>query len=89
MKVINRKTQESPISFGYKVYEYTLELDNGKIIYFDLYQDDHDNKVPFEDVECWAYTVPFEQITDEPDRDEYYDCSDEELKQIYEFCLEN
>lgn len=89
MKVINRKTQESPISFGYKVYEYTLELDNGKIIYFDMYKDDHDSKVPFEDTECWAYLVPFEQVTDEPGRDEYYECSEEELRQIYNFCLEN
>lgn len=89
MKVISRKIQESPISFGYKVYEYTLELDNKKITYFDMYKDDHDNKVPFEDTECWAYLVPFEQITDESDRDEYYECSEEELKQIYNFCLEH
>ena len=54
-----------------------------------MYKDDHDNKVPFEDTECWAYLVPFEQITDEPGRDEYYECSEEELKQIYNFCLEN
>ena len=89
MKVINRKTQESPVSFGYKVYEYTLELDSGKIIYLDMYKDDHDNKVSFEDAEHWAYLVPFKRVTDEPGRDEYYKCSEEELRQIYNFCLEN
>lgn len=89
MKVIKRITQESPISFGYEVYEYTIELDNGKIVYFDLYKDDHDNKIPYEDVECWVYNIPFSQVTDEPDADEYYRCSSEEMKEIYNFCLEN
>ena len=89
MKVINRKIQDSPISFGFDVYEYTIELDNGKIIYFDMYKEDHDEKLPYEETECWAYTVPFEEITDEPDKEEYYDCSEGELKEIYNFCLEN
>lgn len=54
-----------------------------------MYKDDHDNKVSFEDAEHWAYLVPFKRVTDEPDRDEYYECSNEELEQIYNFCLEN
>ena len=87
MKIIGKVIQDSTISFGCKTLEFAIRLDNGKIIYLDMYEDDFNNKIPFEDTECWVYNVPFSEIKDEPNGNDYYECSEEEFKQLYDFCL--
>lgn len=87
MKIIGKVIQDSPVSFGFNTLEFTIELDNGKIVYLDMYEDDFNNQIPFEDAECWVYNVPYSEVKDEPNDSDYYECSEKELKQLYIFCL--
>ena len=76
-------------SRGESFTEFSIKLDNGKEVYLNVATDSIKNNVPYEDTEVYIYNKPFAEITEEPTEDDYYNCSEEEAKELYNKCLEN
>lgn len=87
MNLVNSQDVSSLSRNNENMVEFTVELNDGTLVYLNAYEDDIKNKVPYEDTECWIYSKPYATIVNEPSSDDYYDCSVEERKSIYNFCI--
>lgn len=68
--------------------QYEVKLNEGKVVYLNVSEEEITNKVPYNDAEVYIYTRSFSDIVGEPTEEDYYDCSEEEAKEIYDFCLD-
>ena len=85
MKIISKKTIED---FHNNYVEFELETEKFGKVFVNVYEDDYNDKTPFEDTEAWVYTKSYAENSADDDIFNYeVELNHEDFKDIYDFVI--